>query len=181
MLEIYADESSDEKQADVYAIAGLLGEESQWDELEARWKDLFGTKTFHAADLESDPPREETSEGLSPEECKALMRGAVDILVNGRLLGYAAVLDIRDFWRVFPNVHKDSPYFFCFQEVLLELAETSGVIIPCSAVNFTFDRRPQNEYTATALFEKFSRVVGGKRALATRQDQLRGQEKRSGA
>jgi len=157
MLEVYADESHDEKQESVFAVSGLLGTEREWDDVEGRWKAVFGDLTFHAADIESDPPRGDF-EGKSRQECIELMHQAVDILVDSRILGFGCCLDIRDFREIYPGDRMDAPYYFCFQNALLELAEVSTQIIPPEIVNFTFDRNRDYCHNATILFDKFTKV-----------------------
>jgi hypothetical protein len=36
---VYGDESSDEKKERVFAVAGLIGDEIQWEEFKHRWVD----------------------------------------------------------------------------------------------------------------------------------------------
>ncbi len=53
MLSVFGDESADETQQRVFAVAGVIGSEGAWAELEAKWVTRNGGIPFHAADCES--------------------------------------------------------------------------------------------------------------------------------
>jgi hypothetical protein len=51
---IFGDESADETGRRVFAVAGLMGTEEQWDGLVEKWIIATGGKEFHAAEWETE-------------------------------------------------------------------------------------------------------------------------------
>ena len=54
MITVFGDESHDSKKQRAFAVAGVMGTQGQWDNLEIKWRKRLGDKLFHAADCESD-------------------------------------------------------------------------------------------------------------------------------
>src|SRR5712691_11510659 len=54
LLSVFADESHDETSARVFAVAGLFGNESQWDYLNEKWLGCTQGKIFHATECDTD-------------------------------------------------------------------------------------------------------------------------------
>ena len=64
MLTVFGDESSDETGSRVFAVAGVIGRQEEWDELEKVWLKRTGGVIFHAADCDSDKGDFKSAGGL---------------------------------------------------------------------------------------------------------------------
>jgi hypothetical protein len=53
----------------------------------------------------------------------------------------------------------NNPYYLCFHSVILHLATRSALCLPQDHIKFTFDRNPQIEYNAAALYDH---IVNGR-------------------
>ena len=48
MLSVFGDESHDPTKARVFAVAGLLGDENQWESFRQAWNTRLNRSIFHA-------------------------------------------------------------------------------------------------------------------------------------
>ncbi len=156
MLTVYGDESTDEKEERVFAVGGLLGKQEEWDTFSEPWIELNDGIPFHSADCESGHG---DYEGMNIERCKRIYRAHVNLLAGKNpLIGIGSAVNLEEFWEIFPNVVPDSPYFLCFQDIVVDFAAAASVVIPLDEVDFVFDRNQRFQYNATVLFEKFSNI-----------------------
>src|SRR5277367_1031953 len=94
---VYGDESSDEKKQRVFAVAGLIGDEVQWEDFKEKWVDLMGGQEFHATEFES----------RFPLQYKTLTA----LLAKSGLMGWAAVMSLKDYSATFDNPTPHLPYY----------------------------------------------------------------------
>src|SRR6516165_2052482 len=102
MASIFGDESADEKAQEVFAVAGILGFDWQWDMAVKDWREITKGEEFHAAEWESkyakDPDRTKHRERL--ESYKQLIR----VVRLSGLRGWGVGLDLASFRASFPGV-----------------------------------------------------------------------------
>jgi len=156
MLTVYGDESTDCREERVFAVAGLIAKQEEWDEFTKGWVEANEGIPFHAADCESGHG---DYEHLDLGHCGKIYRRHVRLLTaHNPLIGIGSAVNLEEFWDVFPNVVDDSPYFLCFQDIVVDFAAAASVVIPLDEVDFVFDRSQRFQYNATVLFEKFSKI-----------------------
>src|SRR5438876_11140851 len=88
LLSVYGDESSDERQQRVFAVAGLIGSEEMWERLEAQWLERTHGIPFHANNCDSDRG---DYENTPHKENKALYRDLTTLLSDSGLGGWGFV------------------------------------------------------------------------------------------
>jgi hypothetical protein len=155
VLSAFGDESSDETHQRVFAVAAIFGEQQHWDELEVKWRERTGDIDFHAADCDSDAGPYATS---SHAENKALYRDLTQLLVDSALLGYGVALDLISQNKYMPELLPESPYYKCFAEVVIFFAHRAAFYIPRERIKFTFDRRLETQFNATALYDYLAKL-----------------------
>jgi len=146
LLSVYGDESSDERQQRVFAVAGLIGSEEMWERLEAQWLERTHGIPFHANNCDSDRG---DYENTPHKENKALYRDLTTLLSDSGLGGWGFVMDLAAQRQVFPDA-PDIVYYKCFIEVIDAMRK-------CAAnndetVKFTFDSRQESEHNAGMLY-----------------------------
>lgn len=151
VLKAFGDESYDDGKKRVFAVAGLMGTQEEWDELEGIWIDRTGGKIFHATDCESD---QGDYKGIPHSENQKLYRDLTKILVEKtKMMGYGASIDLEEHRRIFPGLPDDLAYCTCFNEVVKYLAHLAGLHIPKVGVGFMFEFNEEAEFGAEALYK----------------------------
>lgn len=151
MLNVFGDESHDEGNERVYAVAGLIGSQSDWESVESEWLARTNGVIFHAADCESD---QGDYKGIPHKENLRLYADLTQIVCTSNLFGYGAAIDLVGFSRSYPPgaVLDELPYFICFQKVVMNCAALAYLFIPREIAKFTFDRNTQHEHTAHQVY-----------------------------
>jgi hypothetical protein len=150
MLSVFGDESIDATQQKVFAVAGLLGDESQWSNLRAIWVERTGGKVFHASDCESDHGE---FKNTPHEENLRLYKDLSKILANSKLIGFGVAIDLAGCYRYFPDILEEQPYLTCFLRTVKYLSEKAALCIPASKIEFTFDSHRDYEHTAGLIYQ----------------------------
>jgi hypothetical protein len=174
---VYGDESADERQQRVFAVAGLLGSAKDWTVFRRKWLKRTDGKPFHAADCEAG---KEDYKGIPKIERLRLYADLTKLLAASNLMGVGVAVSIRDFNELLRNriYGGEEPYFLAFHTVVNVLGQWSAVSIPPDTVEFIFDHHPTNEYNAGALYHyvnqlndaEFKKLMSGKVSFATRQE-----------
>jgi hypothetical protein len=175
MYTVYGDESHDETQQRVFAVAGLFGDETAWESVKKRWADRTGGKLFHAVDCESDTG--DFADSPHSENLR-LYKDLAKLLANSNLLGYGHAMDIGEFFALFPEAVENQPYYMCFQEVVTRFAQYTSVCIPPDKVECIFDLNHDVEYNAALLYSymvnlpewKFHQFLADKISFASRKE-----------
>jgi hypothetical protein len=152
MLTVFGDESHDETEERIFAVAGVVGTKEEWDALIPIWLERTEGKRFHAADCEAGRG---DYEGIPHEENLKLYADLVTILIKTNLMGYN---------RFFPDVVTNIPYHFCFQKVVMWFARVAYLSVPREKVSFTFDMNSQNKASTIVLYEAMAKSSQWKHA-----------------
>jgi hypothetical protein len=156
MLTVYADESTDEKEERVFAVGGVIAKQEEWDEFLVKWLEITEGTPFHSSDCETGHG---SYEGWPLKRRRKLYADLVKLVVGKNpLLGIGGVVNLKEFWEAFPSVNRDSPYFLCFQDIVVNFALLTHLVVPIDQVDFVFDRSQRYQYNATILFEKFNKM-----------------------
>jgi hypothetical protein len=146
MLNVYGDESTDDKAQRVFAVAGIIGREAQWEALEVKWLERTMGIPFHAKDCESD---RRNYANYTHQENLNLYRDLTTLLAGSGVLGYAFVVDLASQRKVFPD-----PIDFTYQKCLVEVVDRLTQIAAHNneEVKFSFDMRRQSDYNSGLLY-----------------------------
>lgn len=155
MYTVFGDESHDPKQERVFAVAGVIGTQEEWDALEIKWKDQSKGKIIHSADLESDRG---AFEGIPHKQNLQLYRDLVTILSESPLMGYACVMDLDAYNTYFPDTLEYVGYMHCFIRVIEHFGKLISILLPREEnhrANFIFDANLKSQHAAFDLFELY--------------------------
>jgi hypothetical protein len=136
---VFGDESYDEKKQRVYAVAGLFGDKSQWENTESEWLKLTKGEEVHASECETKD--------------KNYYKALVTVLVNSAIWGWGAAMSLEDYATIFDQSTGNLPYYFCFFKVIEHFAYYTRLLIPQDKVEFTFDRNLETQYNATFMYD----------------------------
>jgi hypothetical protein len=150
MLLVYGDESMDETKQRVCAVAGVIGTELSWKDLERRWiyriNQTHEGIPFHATNCDSD---QEEYKKIPHEVNKDLYRDLAILVADSYVCGFGQAIDLMALHRVFPEA-EDISYYRAFLQVLItmkDLAKANEEI-----AEFTFDMRMESEHNAGLLY-----------------------------
>ena len=152
MLSAFGDESHDSTKTRIFAVAGLLGDESQWASFRQRWNARLGGLVFHAADCESGYG---DFRGIPEGGRHRLHRGLARMVAESGLIGYGHAIDLAGCRAAAPSVmaeFPDMPYYECFLKTVIKLSDFAAHFVPRDKVEFTFDRHRETQYNAGLLF-----------------------------
>src|ERR1700720_995531 len=118
VLKGYFDDSGDDKRKRFSAVGGLVGGPPQWSHFEKRWSvatyDL--KEPFHATDCEA---QQGCCKGWSIPKSAALMKQLTGIVKETGLGPFGAIVPVPEYHAVFPNSHKDAPYFLALKQTIV--------------------------------------------------------------
>lgn len=126
-MQAFFDESGHIDQPGYYAVAGFIGSDYQWQELERLWRDAlaaFGAPYMHMREFaHSKGPFTGWEKG--PRE--GLMAAVVAALKESRLTAVGCAMRVADFKALTEDQQSRmvSPYFCCLQDVMFGFAMTS--------------------------------------------------------
>ncbi|HEX5423984.1 MAG TPA: hypothetical protein VFW94_10570 [Candidatus Acidoferrales bacterium] len=150
MLTIFGDESADSINQKAFAVAGLLGDESQWTALRKKWKERTGGKVFHASDCECD---QNDFKGIPHADNLGLYKDLTIILAESGLMGFGAAIDLVGLRKYFSDAREENPYLSCFLRTVKYLGERAQQCIPSYEVEVIFNQHPTNEYNAGLIYQ----------------------------
>ena len=159
MLSVFGDESADETQQRVFAVAGVIGSEGAWAELEAKWVARIGGIPFHAADCESGHG---DYRGMPEEERQNLYRDLAILLAESGLGGWGFAIDLSAQRRVFPEA-PDISYYKCFLEVVQAMRNCA--VYNKETLCFTFDMRRVSEHNTALLYNMLPAIPSFKECI----------------
>ena len=124
MYSVHGDESADEKKQRVFAIAGLLGHDSDRSTFKAKWFERTDGKIFHAAQCESDSGEFDTS---SHEDNLKLYADLTNIIARSNLLGIGIAISLKDYRELIASALDEDPYYLVFVSVITRLARQAAI------------------------------------------------------
>jgi hypothetical protein len=144
VLSVFGDESSDETKQRVFAVSGLIGTEAEWQQAETEWTAKTGGEVFHAADWEYAGRK---------DDYKVLAQ----TLADSPVAGVVYAIDLVAFNEVFPDTLREASYLQCFTRIIVDIADNAMAFntrVPhcLSKVEYTFDNRPEVEFSAARLY-----------------------------
>jgi hypothetical protein len=146
MLCVYGDESMDETKRRVCAVAGVIGPEETWEQIERYWAWRTNGVPFHATNCDSD--REDYSSRPHWEN-KALYRDLAQAVGMSGLAGFGVAIDLRAQRQVFPHSF-DLAYYKAFMEVMLAMKNFASKGGPIREL--IFDSRSESDHNAGILY-----------------------------
>ena len=147
MIFIYGDDSYDEQQQRVCAVAVVFGREDQWKQFEDKWTARNGTIPFHARDCESDQGDYRV---FCHRQNKELYKDCATMLAVSGLGGCSIAINLMARQNVFP-ASEDIAYYHAFAN-LMERIKDLCVRLTVRA-EFIFDIHTDSQYNAGALFD----------------------------
>jgi hypothetical protein len=153
MLSAFGDESHDQTKTRVFVVAGLLGNDKDWETFRQQWKERIRRFIFHAADCESGHG---DFKGMPEPERLKLHLDLTQILADSKLMGYGHAIDLAGCRKMVPHVMKqfpDMPYYDCFVKTVGYLSDLAHVFVPRDRVDFTFDQHKDTQYNARLLYD----------------------------
>lgn len=144
---MFGDESTDETQQRVFAVAGVIGDETHWKWLEERWTICTEGTPFHATDCDSDGG---DYKGREHSTNKNLYKSLAILLAESGLGGWGFAIDLQAQRRVFPE-SPDIAYLKSFLEVLKAMRNCAAY--NKETVEYTFDMG-RDEYNAGYLYSR---------------------------
>ena len=130
----YFDDCSDDKRRRYVAIGGLIAGESHWNGCGFHVDWAVATQRlkepFHATECETQKGQ---FKDWTKEECDQLMARLVSILVDKRLHGFASVVPVDLYRRLFPDAGEYDPYYLAVTHSIVGLASIEDVSITISS------------------------------------------------
>lgn len=148
MVSVFGDDSQDETKQRVFAIAGVIATEEEWERLEEEWSARTGGIPFHATDCDSDQGEYANS---SHAENKKLYRDLIQMLARSNTWGWGVALDLAGHRRFCPGVPHEYCYYRGFTDVVLGMRRLAKQHFG-EMVKFTFDNRLESNYSAGKLY-----------------------------
>lgn len=156
-LKLFGDESADATKSRVFAVAGVIGSESEWTLAETAWTARTGGKPFHANVCESefvrDPDRQKHKDNLR------LYEELTRILAGSHLVGFASALALISHREYVPQVLADVAYYKCLTDVIGAAGRTARRFNERPSeeddvrLEFTFDSRLQSDGAAGTVYK----------------------------
>jgi hypothetical protein len=157
-LSIFIDESADDTQSRVFAVAGVIGTESEWRLAEADWVKRTDGREFHAAECESEFARE--SDRTKHQQNLDLYRDVTQLLATNYLAGVAVAIDLASHRELFgPDVPADVGYYKCLSDLMHTLGDMARQFNAQSdpvELELTLDHRKESVGNAGSLYSAFT-------------------------
>lgn len=162
VLFAYGDESLDETQQRVCAVAAVIGTEEEWNRFEPLWIARNGGLPFHAKDCEND---QGDYTNRHHAENLALYRDLTVMLAESELSGYAAASDLIAERRYYPDL--SMRYLREFSMVIDAMAWFSKE--HSEMAELCFDNRAETDYNAALMYaDARSTIPAGDVRLASK-------------
>jgi hypothetical protein len=157
-MQAYLDESADERQQQVFAIAGWLGAEESWLEYELMWRSRTAKMgaVFHMAECECNAGAFSVESGWTKTQCTQLITDHVTAITRCELYGFGCGVSIEDFKETFPTESAEAMHLLCFRHCLSKLASWAT-----EPVGFVFDQNKAFQLTAHKLYDRVVEISRG--------------------
>jgi hypothetical protein len=170
MLLSYFDDSSDPKRQRFFAAGGLVGVESQWNDLYVPWAvaTINLKEPFRSTDCET---RHGQFQDWNKVACDQLMDKLVTIIVDLELLGFASIVPIADYQAVFPKSGEYDPYNLAVRHTIINMAEIGHRVGQERAnvgMNCWFEESSATSGTTLRLYQELRAVSSWPQAKSLR-------------
>ncbi len=152
MASIFGDESADEKAKRVFAVAGLVGTDEQWDSLVDKWVVCTEGREFHAAEWETEYANDPDPE-KHKKNCRIYAQLS-QLIAGSGLRGWGVAIDLGAYKKCFPHIDREIAYHKCLMETTDHLVMTASEL-GMSDLKFTFDHR-QGELNTGILYDSMT-------------------------
>ena len=155
-LRVFGDESANATKSSVFAVAAVVGVDSEWEPAIRAWTARTGGKPFHANRCESEFVRD--SERQKHKDNLATYRDLTFILADSALVGISYALDLRSLRECLPDVPFDLAYYKCFADLVRTAADMARRFNALEdeerdvRLKFTFDSRLESDGTAGTIY-----------------------------
>lgn len=149
MLSVFGDESSDETKSRVFAVAGVVGTEKMWEDLDSQWVARIAGVPFHAKDCESDKGDYERADH---KDNQALYRDLTTLLAASEISGWGIAINLEAQRAILPDA-PDLAYYKGFSEVISTMIVFAAKYQ--QPVKFTFDMRQESDYNSAFLYKMY--------------------------
>ena len=151
LYNVFGDESYDEDKQRVYAVAGIIGSELDWEPVIQDWTARTGGLIFHAKDCDTD--RGDFAK-FEHAQNKKLYKDLTAILADSRLMGYGCAISLEDHDILFAPMMRNNGYYLCFRTVVLYMVQIGRTMIPRpTEIKFTFDHNEPIEVNAAKIYD----------------------------
>ena len=144
----FGDDSADESQQRVFAVASVVAEDSIWTALENKWIARTGGIPFHATDCDCD---QGDYADLPHSENKKLYKDLTILLAESGAWGFGVAIDLAGHREFFTGVKPEMSYHFCFQKVINFWVHRASEM-KAANIKFSFDARVQSDFNAGYLY-----------------------------
>jgi len=149
-LKGFGDESADERQERVFAVAAVFGTEKEWGLTIREWLRRTRGMPFHATDCEAD-------HGETRQASLDLYRDLAQVAANGHLAGFAVALNLKSYAEIIGPGPSDWAYFKALADVVGAAANAAQNFNALAGkenvdLEFTFDSRLQSDGIAGTMY-----------------------------
>src|SRR5690348_10563236 len=116
LLTMVGDESHDEREERVFAIAAIMAPEDIWAAAEPWWNELMEGQVFHGARFETEFAHDKTSD--RHQQRLARYGELARMLATTGVMGVGVGMDVAGAKEAFPDALRESSYLKCFSEVV---------------------------------------------------------------
>jgi len=173
MLFSYFDDSSDERRKKYFAAGGLIGGEDQWFTFDLRWLDATRElkKPFRSTECECNHGQ---FKHWSKTKCNALMDKLVTVIRFYRLSGFASIVPIDEYRRVFPKSEEFDPYYLGVAHTIVNMGVIGYNIH--HDVKLWFEDNPSTKPSTNRIYDGLKAVKGWNPATRLRGIDFDGKE-----
>lgn len=154
MLLVYGDESMDQTQDRVCAVAGVIGTEEQWDWIEPIWKARTGNVPFHANDCEGSwddfAPKNGEDRNEAVQRNRSLYKDLSILLAESGLGGFASVNDLAAQRKAFPSPYDPPLYYQGVMDVIEAMRNAAADRNDIAKI--TFDNREESRFNVSVIY-----------------------------
>ena len=147
MWSVFGDESSDETKQRVFAVAGVIGSEEMWEDLETAWLDALVVSRFMPLIVRRT---KRDYKHFDHAENQQLYTDLTVMLGESGLGGMGIAMDLAAQRKFFPESN-DGSYYQGFTNVIEEMKQCAQR--NQETVRFTFDERKESEHNTSLLYK----------------------------
>jgi len=155
MMFSYFDDSSDQRREKYFAAGGLIGGEDQWFTFDLQWLDATRDlkEPFRSTDCECNHGQ---FKNWPKPRCNALMDRLVTVIRFYKLMGFASIVPVDEYRRVFPKAEEFDPYYLAVAHTIVNMA-TIGFNIRHD-IKLWFEDNPSTKPSTNRIYDGLKAV-----------------------